>query len=94
MLNKSFNILLLALLPVVLIIRKISMLNAQFSIKENSGSNYTLCIVHCTLIAMFIHAQFEGWWVGVGSISLPFFLIFLFTALLSNNHFKTIKEKN
>lgn len=83
--------LLLFLLPFMLLIKKFKNQNSKFKIVTD---DYTLYIVHCTLLVMLIHAQFEAWWVGVGSISFPLFLIFLFTALLSNNLFKTIKEKN
>ncbi len=75
----------------MLLIKKFKNQNSKFKIVTD---DYTLYIVHCTLLVMLIHAQFEAWWVGVGSISFPLFLIFLFTALLSNNLFKTIKEKN
>lgn len=63
--------LLLFLLPITLLFRKFSLLTA----------NYRL--LTATLAALLVHAQFEAWWVGVGSISLPLFLIFLFIALLS-----------
>ena len=77
--------LILFLLPMIWIIRKFIIYNSQFTIKENFRSNSTLYIVHCTLLAMFVHAQFEAWWVGVGSVALPLYLIFLFITLFTEN---------
>ena len=83
--------LILFLLPMIWIIRKFIIYNSQFTIKENFRSNSTLYtsppwrIVHCTLLAMFVHSQFEAWWVGVGSITLPIFLIILFITLFTEN---------
>jgi len=73
----------LFLLPVFWYIRKFIIYNSQFTIKEKPNNNYTLYIVHCTLISLFIHAQFEAWWVGVGSVQLPLYLIILFMLLYS-----------
>ena len=42
-------------------------------------------LITAALAAMLVHAQFEAWWVGVGSISLPLYLIILFIALFSDN---------
>jgi hypothetical protein len=36
------------------------------------------------LVAFFVHAQFEGWWAGVGSIHLPLFFIILGQAFANN----------
>lgn len=63
------------LLPVILLIRK-------FKIGLDNSS---FLILNSSLAAMFVHAQFEAWWVGVGSISLPLFLIFLFMVLFQEN---------
>lgn len=41
-------------------------------------------VLHCTLFALLLHSQFEAWWVGVGSVQLPLFLIYLFLAALYN----------
>ena len=71
--------LLLFLLPVILLIRKFKIQNSKFKIAPDHS---TLYIVNCTLVAMLVHSQFEAWWVGVGSIALPLYLIFLFMALL------------
>lgn len=35
-----------------------------------------------TLIALIVHAQFEAWLVGIGSISLPLFFLFWFKLFL------------
>lgn len=34
-------------------------------------------IILSSVIAFFIHSQFEAWWVGVGSIQLPIYIFFL-----------------
>jgi len=67
--------LLLFLLPVLLVIREFKIQNSKFKI------NSTFLILNSTLTAMFVHAQFEGWWVGVGSIQFPLYLLFLFTSI-------------
>lgn len=79
--------LIIFLLPLLMILRKFIIYNStkgmssqQFTIKENFKKNYTLYIVHSTLVALLIHSQFEAWWVGVGSVQLPLFLIYLFIA--------------
>jgi O-antigen ligase len=84
--------LILFLLPMIWIIRKFIIYNSQFTIKENLRSNSTFYIVHCTLFAMLVHAQFEAWWVGVGSVAIPLFLIFLFMTLSSTYFFKSNTE--
>lgn len=43
-------------------------------------------LITAALAAMLVHAQFEGWWVGVGSVSLPLFLIILFTLITSEKN--------
>lgn len=69
--------------------------------KANNYTSYTCLpvvdpfgvgkVIYCTLISMIIHAQFEAWWVGPGSIHFPLYLIILFSALLPlrNNPDKT-----
>ncbi len=78
--------LLLFLLPIILLIRKFKIQNSPVGMASQKfkivSDHYTFYIVNCTLLAMFIHAQLEAWWVGVGSISLPLYLIILFTASL------------
>lgn len=66
--------LLLFLLPILLFLRKCS-------IKQNFKNNYSFLILNSSLAGMLLHAQFEGWWVGVGSIHLPIFYIILFITL-------------
>jgi O-antigen ligase len=81
--------LLLFLLPIMLLIKKFKIHpgeQVQKSKLKIVPDHYTIYIVHCTLLVVLIHAQFEAWWVGVGSISLPLFLIFLFTALFQENY--------
>lgn len=79
--------LLLFQLPLILLISK-------FKIGLDNSS---FLILNSSLVAMFVHAQFEAWWVGVGSISFPLFLIFLFMTLLPLNNntlnkFKTVSD--
>ncbi len=73
--------LLLFLLPIILLIRKFKIENSPIGM---ASQKFKIVSDHYTyrlhLAAMFIHAQLEAWWVGVGSISLPLFLIFLFMA--------------
>jgi O-antigen ligase len=63
--------LILFLLPIIMLIRK-------FKIGSDHSS---FLIFNSSLIAMFVQAQFEAWWVGVGSVVLPLFLMFFFMAL-------------
>jgi len=28
----------------------------------------------CVLLGMCVHAQFEGWWLGIGSVQFPLFM--------------------
>jgi O-antigen ligase len=79
--------LILFFLPVFWFLRKFSIFNFQFSIQEKRKNNYTLYIINCTLLAMLVHSQFEAWWVGVGSITLPLFLIFLFMILFQEKSY-------
>jgi hypothetical protein len=37
----------------------------------------TYSLLSAALAAFLLHAQFEAWWVGVGSVQLPLFFIFL-----------------
>jgi len=79
------------LLPVFWFLRKFSILNFQFSIQEKLKNNYSFLtcppwrILNSSLAAMLLHAQFEAWWVGVGSIALPLYLIILFLTLFTEN---------
>jgi len=50
---------------------------AKSKTKPISKKNYSLYIVYSALIALLVHSQFEGWWVGVGSIHLPIFYLLL-----------------
>lgn len=38
---------------------------------------YKHAIILSALFAFILHAQFEAWWVGVGSVQLPLFFIYL-----------------
>lgn len=49
--------------------------------KVKLHSNLSLLTTHYSLLtaalaAFIFHAQFEGWWVGVGSVQLPLFYIY------------------
>ena len=41
---------------------------------RNLTTNYSL--LTATIAALLLHAQFEAWWVGVGSVQLPIFFIY------------------
>jgi len=34
-------------------------------------------LLTAALTAFILHAQFEAWWVGVGSVQLPLFLLYI-----------------
>ena len=46
----------------------------QKYIKYHKQKTYLLT---STILALIIHAQFEAWWVGVGSVQLPLFFVYL-----------------
>jgi O-antigen ligase len=54
------------------IIGKDSLLTTQYSILN---TNYSL--LTAALAAFILHAQFEAWWIGVGSVQLPLFLLYI-----------------
>ena len=66
--------LVLFILPIFFILRKFRKYNVEFRIKDN---NYAVYILLSALTAFIIHAQFEAWWVGVGSVQLPLFFLYL-----------------
>ena len=39
-------------------------------------------LLTAALAAMLIHSQFEAWWVGVGSVTLPLYLLILFMLIV------------
>lgn len=51
---------------------------------RNSIQKKEIIVYLSFLIGYFIHAQFEAWWVGVGSIQLPFYYMLLFILLFVN----------
>lgn len=57
----------------------------KYSIK-NYKNNINL-IVLTMVLGMIIHAQFEAWWVGPGSVQYPLFLIYV-NYLIFNNTLK------
>lgn len=66
--------LILFLLPVIYISLK------SFRIKYlKFTDNHAILI--SALVSLLIHAQFEAWWVGPGSIQFPIFLIIVFSFL-------------
>jgi len=54
-------------------------------VKELSGFRHpasgiqkpTTSILLSSLAAFILHAQFEAWWVGVGSVQLPLFFVYV-----------------
>jgi O-antigen ligase len=67
--------LVLFLVPIVFVFKKFRIYNLEFRMNKNNNS--TLYIILSSLAAMLLHAQFEGWWVGVGSVQLPLFFVYL-----------------
>jgi O-antigen ligase len=65
--------LLLFLLPIFSIFIKLKIRNSLLA------SHFSLLTAF--LVAFLVHAQFEAWWVGVGSVQLPLFYIILFLLL-------------
>lgn len=53
-------------------------LNKNYPDNKNPQTIFLVSI----LIALIVHAQFEAWLVGIGSISLPLFLMFWFNFFL------------
>lgn len=54
-------------------------------------------LLTATLSAMLVHSQFEAWWVGVGSVSLPLYLIILFMLIIKvqkNDVISSVSEKS
>lgn len=69
--------LVLFLIPMIYVFIKFKIYNLEFRMKKEHQKNYTLCILHSALFAFLLHAQFEAWWVGVGSVQLPLFFLYL-----------------
>lgn len=67
--------LILFLLPIFFIVIK------NFTV-HNPQPPITYLLLLTVLAAMLLHSQFEAWWVGAGSVTLPLYLIVLFVALL------------
>jgi O-antigen ligase len=64
------------------------------NVKRITNSKFSLLNTHYSLLlsaflAFIIHAQFEAWMVGVGSVQLPLF--FMFAGCVVN---KNVKQKN
>ena len=65
--------LVLFMLPlIVMIVKNKIKLHSKHSLLT---TNYSL--LTAALAAFFLHAQFEAWWVGVGSVQLPLFFIYI-----------------
>lgn len=69
--------LILFLLPIIYVVRKFIIYNLEFRMNENKIRDYTLYIIPSTLAALLLHAQLEAWWIGVGSVQLPLFFIYI-----------------
>jgi hypothetical protein len=63
--------------PLLLLIKKIHIIYKR---TENH-------LIIATIIGMIVHAQFEAWWVGPGSVQYPLYLIYT-NYLLFNNIIK------
>ena len=37
-------------------------------------NDWTSALMICVLLGMCVHAQFEGWWLGIGSVLFPLFM--------------------
>jgi O-antigen ligase len=76
--------LVLFLLPIVFLLKKFRICNAEFIMRPfdrlwvtNSSLLTTNYLLLCSAFFAFIlHSQFEAWWVGVGSVQLPLFFIY------------------
>jgi hypothetical protein len=44
---------------------------------KDDFKNLKLIIVFSFIIAAIVHAQFEAWWVGPGSVVYPFFIVYV-----------------
>lgn len=65
--------LVLFLLPlIVMIVKNKIKLHSKLSLPTTNNSLLT-----AALAAFILHAQFEAWWIGVGSVQLPLFFVFL-----------------
>jgi len=70
--------LLLFLIPIALLLKHGCMYARVHD--KNSHAGMQTCkplILLASLAAFLLHAQFEAWWVGVGSVQLPFFFIYI-----------------
>jgi hypothetical protein len=70
--------LILFLFPISYVASKLSIKNYQLKIKSK---HYSLFIIHYSLLsaiaAFILHSQFEAWWIGVGSVQLPLFFVYI-----------------
>ena len=62
---------------ILLLIRKITKYQNLYTSNKTSGDIYNL-FIFSMLISLLIHAQFEAWFVGVGSLQLPLFFILFY----------------
>lgn len=70
--------LILFLIPLTLLLKHgwmDALMRANHEHAIMQSCNHSILIA--SLVAFLLHAQFEAWWVGVGSIQLPLFFIFL-----------------
>lgn len=69
--------LILFLLPILFV--SLKLVTAHYSLLT---THYSLLTTNCSLLtaalaAFLVHSQFEAWWVGVGSVQLPLFFVYL-----------------
>lgn len=88
--------LILFVLPLILLIKRSWMdewMNenqSKIHIQSHQGGQaFNHTIILSAIIAFIVHAQFEAWWVGVGSVQLPLFFLYLGVI----NHFLSINNK-
>jgi cell division protein FtsW (lipid II flippase) len=53
--------------------------------------DWASALMICVLLGMCLHAQFEGWWLGVGSVQFP---LFMAVAGIAVGKFRKTSEKN
>ena len=80
--------LILFFLPIIFTI-KIGCMNAWVHAKMQS---YSHAIILSAIIAFILHSQFEAWMVGVGSVQLPLFFVYIGLLVNSKEYAEVSKE--
>lgn len=73
--------LILFLIPLALLLRQ-GWMNAWMheNYKHASTQSFNHSILIASLVAFLLHAQFEAWWVGPGSVQFPIYLFLMMMA--------------